>query len=234
MTLSPAQRIQARKRAAREAGAMPVAGGLMQQGATRYELYLAQLAQDRLRLKQIQSAQGKAELKRRLLPNYEPYVSGVLSAGRGTADEVLTTLMVWYLDAGDYSGALKVAAYVLRHNLPMPDRFARTTGCLVAEEVAEIALKAQKAGGRFPTEILIETEELTSSHDMPDEARAKLHLALGRALETACEDNFSLEQLERARQHIARAIDLHGSCGGKKDMERVERTLKKQAVPPAN
>jgi integrase len=36
----------------------------------------------------------------------------------------------------------------------MPDRFNRTTGCLVAEEVATAALKAQKAGGTFPLEIL--------------------------------------------------------------------------------
>jgi len=35
--------------------------------------------------------------------------------------------------------------------------------------------------------------------------------------------------LVQAKAHLARAIDLHGSCGGKKDLERVDRLLKKHA-----
>ena len=110
------------------------------------------------------------------------------------------------------------------------------------------AIKAQKAGGRFDTQVLIEAEQLTREQDMPDEARAKLHLAIGRALVADLpEDNLTgteADQLETARANIARAIELHGSCGGKKDLERVQRLLKKHAdskpaetgngEPPAN
>jgi hypothetical protein len=32
-----------------------------------------------------------------------------------------------------------------------------------------------------------------------------------------------------AKQDLARAIELHTNCGGKKDLERVERLLKKHA-----
>ncbi|VVO66204.1 hypothetical protein PS896_01080 [Pseudomonas fluorescens] len=105
-------------------------------GATAYEHQLNQLLQDRLRLKQVQSNQGKAELKRQLLPDYIPYVQGVLEGRKGAQDEVLTTIMVWRIDAEDFSGALDIADYVLKHKLIMPDRFERTTGCLVAEEIA--------------------------------------------------------------------------------------------------
>ncbi|WP_349616214.1 phage terminase small subunit [Azotobacter salinestris] len=229
MSLSHAQRNQLRKRAAREAAAAPVQS---MAGATTYELQLLQLAQDRARLRQIQSEQGKAELKRELLPAYQPYVEGVLSAGQGAQDEVLTTVMVWRMDAGDYAGALDIAAYVLRHGLLMPDRFARTTGCLVAEEVATAALKAQKVGSTFDLAVLERTHELTAEQDMPDEARAKLLLATARA--TLDGDAPKLPRLLIGIDLLRRAIDLHASCGGKKDLERAERLLKNIAAPAAD
>ncbi|KTT31202.1 terminase endonuclease subunit [Pseudomonas oryzihabitans] len=200
-------------------------------GRTVYEQQLAQLLQDQLRLKQVQSTQGKAELKRQLLGAYESYVAGVLEAGNGAQDEVLTTVMVWRIDAGDFWGALHIAAYVLKHGLLMPDRFARTTGCLIAEEVATAALNAQKAGQPVELDLLVKTEALTAKQDMPDEARAKLYLAIGRAeLEGIDDDRPGAEgQLARSITALQRAIGLHDRCGGKKDLERAERLAKKHA-----
>lgn len=236
MHLTLAQRHQRRALAAQEAA--KAAPATTMAGANNYELHLAQLLQDKLRLKQVQSNEGKAQLKAELLPAYAPYVEGVLAAGNGAQDEVLTTIMVWRIDAADFPGALAIAAYVLKHNMLMPDRFERSTGCLIAEEVAEAALKAQKAGGNFDLDILETTEALTREQDMPDQARAKLHLALGKALSGLVADDavvgVDLLHLEKAKEHLARAIDLHSSCGGKKDLERVERLLKKHAAPPAS
>lgn len=228
--LSPAQRNQLRKRAALNAAS--VAPTMTMEGLTAYEQQMVALNQHRLRLKQVQSEQGKAELKRQLIPEYGPYVSGVLAAGQGAQDEILTTLMVWCIDAEDYAQALEIGRYVLKHNLKMPDRFARTTGCLVAEEVANGALKMLKAGESFDLAVLTTAMELTAEHDMPDEARAKLHLAIGKTqLLTATADPESpdLASLEEARANLARAIDLHSNCGGKKDLEQALRLLKKHA-----
>ena len=226
--LSPAQRNQLRKRAALQAA--EAAPERSMAGATAYEQQLMQLNQDRLRLKQVQSEQGKAELKRLLIPAYAPYIEGVLSAGNGAQDDVLTTLMVWSIDAGDFVSALHIGAYVLKHNLKMPDRFARTTGCLLAEEVANAALKQQKAGEPFDRFVLTLAADITAAHDMPDQARAKLHLALGKAyLAELDEAAIDADKLEQARANLARAIDLHSNCGGKKDLERVDRLLKKHA-----
>ena len=231
--LTPAQRNQLRKRAAQQAAA--TAPAMSMHGATAYEQQLAQLAQHRARLKQVQSDQGKASLKAQLLPEYVPYVQGVLEAGNGAQDEVLTTIMLWRIDAADYPGALEVAEYVIKHNLKMPDRFERSTGTLIAEEIANAALKAQKAGERFPLAILYPAETLTAYQDMPDQARAKLHLAIGKAkLAPVIDDETAksnLVALEEAGQHLAKAIDLHSNCGGKKDLERVDRLLKKHAAP---
>ncbi|QXI21110.1 terminase endonuclease subunit [Pseudomonas iranensis] len=201
-------------------------------GATAYEHQLNQLLQDRLRLKQVQSNQGKAELKRQLLPEYIPYVQGVLDAGQGAQDEVLTTIMVWRFDAGDFIGGLDIAHYVLQHKMVMPDRFARTLGCLVAEEVATAAFKAQKVGEPFDLAVLHRTAELTDAEDMPDQARAKLFLAMGRAtLEGLTDDQPGQPgQVQAGIDLLKKAIDLHDACGGKKDLERAERLLNKLAA----
>jgi hypothetical protein len=231
MPLSLAQAHQRRARAAMESASLAPSQSMA--GATAYEHQLNQLLQDRLRLKQVQSNQGKAELKRQLLPEYGPYVQGVLSAGNGAQDEVMTTLMVWRIDAGDYAGALDIAAYVLEHGMRMPDRFERTTGCLVAEEVATAALAAQKIGQAFDRDTLQRTAVLTAGHDMPDEARAKLYLALGRATVAgiSAEQRGQPGQLEAGIELLKQAIDLHSSCGGKKDLEGAERLLKKHTAP---
>ena len=199
-------------------------------GTNAYEQQLLQLNQDRLRLKQVQSEQGKAELKRLLIPAYAPYIEGVLSAGNGAQDDVLTTLMVWCIDAGEFADALTIGAYVLKHSLKMPDRFERTTGCLLAEEVANAALKAQKADGEFPLFVLEQAQHITAEQDMPDQVRAKLLLAIGKALlGKVNEEQLDGELLLQAKAHLIKAIDRHGSCGGKKDLERVDRLLKKHA-----
>jgi hypothetical protein len=198
-------------------------------GLTAYEQQLAQLHQDRLRLKNVQSNTGKAELKRQLLPAYEPYVQGVLSSGRGAQDDVLTTVMLWRIDAGDHAGALDIAAYALAHNLKMPDRFARSTGCLIAEEIAEVALTTMKAGGEPDRTLLQRTAELTQAHDMPDEARAKLYMALGRAtlLGLTEAEPGRPGQVEAGIELLQQAVRLHDKCGVKKDLEAAERLFNK-------
>ncbi|MDF2073201.1 phage terminase small subunit [Pseudomonas mendocina] len=231
MGLSLAQRTQQRKRAAAAAAATPQNQTMAGSGA--YELQMAQLHQHYQQLKGIQSTQAKEELKAKLLPDYAPYIAGVLASGQGAQDEVVTTIMLWRFDAGDYQGGLDIAAYVLEHGLTMPDRFARTTGCLVAEEIAEAALKALKAGGTFEISVLAEAERLTAGQDMPDEVRAKLMLAMGRV--TAAQvgpdkpNPADVHSLEVARHFLTRALELHDKCGGKRDLELVDRQLKKHA-----
>lgn len=228
MANSPAKRHYQRVTAAQAAAA---AAGPTQtmEGLNAYELQLAQLIQDRARLKGIQSTEGKVELKRQLLPAYAPYVEGVLSAGQGAQDEVLVTVMLWRIDAGDYTGGLDIAAYVFQHGLLMPDRFNRTVGCLVAEEVAEGAIKAMTAGQPFDIAVLHRTAELTAEQDMPDEVRAKLNLALGRAtlFGLTLDAPGQPGQVDAGIELLKRAIELHDKCGGKKDLEAAGRLQKK-------
>ncbi|MDO5609491.1 MAG: phage terminase small subunit [Pseudomonadota bacterium] len=232
MALSPARLHMERVRAAQAASGTGF-GELMPETGIVGQLML-QLAQDRARLKQIQSTEGKVALKTELVAAYEPYVDGVLEAGQGAEDPIIAEMLIWHLDIGQYPRALQIADYVLGHSMPMPDRFARTPGCLVAEEIAEAALTAQRLGNAFDLALLSHTADLTENHDMPDQVRAKLHLAAGRALLAGINDSPPTgDQLGDAVSHFKRAIELHPACGGKKDLERAQRELKKSASPKA-
>ncbi|MGU7800556.1 phage terminase small subunit, partial [Escherichia coli] len=109
MSLSPARqhrlRVQA-EQAAREGGSVRHASG--------YDLMLLQLAEDRRRLKGVQSTVKKAEIKVELLPKYAAWAEGVLAAGGAQQDDVLMYVMLWRIDAGDYAGALEIGRHALR------------------------------------------------------------------------------------------------------------------------
>jgi len=142
----------------------------------------------------------------------------VLSAGKGHQDDVLTTIMVWRIDAGDYAGALDIAAYAIPHKLTLPDQYQRPLATAIAEEVADAAKRARDGEQPFDLEILQRTAELTSGEDMFDQVRAKLHKELGLLLE-----GFDKPA---ALTHLQRAMQLHDKVGVKKDIERIQRDMK--------
>ncbi|MBD3610555.1 MAG: terminase [Gammaproteobacteria bacterium] len=184
----------------------------------QYELMLMQLQQHKQRLKDIQSQEQKAKVKAEILPEYEAYVKGVLESDSGLQDEVLLTIMVWRIDAGDLWGALDIAKYALHHKLVTPERFNRDTATLIAEEVAEWALKQDQP---VDSSLLQHTDHITVDQDMPDEVRAKLHKALGLSLEE--------KEPTEALRHFKRALELNDNSGVKKMIERVARAIKNAA-----
>lgn len=190
--------------------------------ANGYELMLAQLAEHRRQLKQIQSVERKIEHKRKLIPEYTPYIGGALEANRGGQDDVLVTLLVWHIDCGQLAAAVPLAAYCLEHGLVMPDHYERSLACIVAEEAAELALRQLAAGEAADVAALEAIQAMTASSDMPDEVRAKLCKALGYALRDAYPG--------AALRHLERALQLNSKVGVKKDIERLEREIKKGAA----
>lgn len=226
MSISPAknhfQRAQAAQRQSSDA---PVRAD-----ATAYELMLAKLAQDRRRLHDLQSIERRAEVKRELLPDYEAWVGGALEGDHGVQDDVLMTVMVWRIDVGDLFGALKIAAYAIKHKLAMPDQYKRSTGCLIAEEFADYALRI----GAIAPEItwqLQAADELTVNEDMPDQVRAKLLKAIGYGLQQSADayPDQRLGILQQSLDALKRAFGLHDKVGVKKDIERLEREIKNSA-----
>jgi hypothetical protein len=211
---SPARRHFQRVTAALAAAS--AAPGESLAGASAYELMLAKLAIDRRRLKEIKSIERKIEVKRaELLPEYVNYVDGALSGGRGAQDDVLTTVMIWRVDTGDFAGALDIARYALKHRMTLPDQYDRTLPIAIAEEFADGAIAAMRKGQSFDVAQLVEVADLTESADIHDQVRAKLHKAIGYALQEA--------DPPAALTHLRRALELNSGVGVKQDIARLEK-----------
>ncbi|MCC5882467.1 MAG: terminase [Halomonas sp.] len=219
---SPARKHFQRVSAAKAAGTAEPA---RPQTGDQYELHAAALWEARRTLKDIKSVQAKIAKKRELLPEFDDYVAGVLESGNGAQDDVLMTVLVWCIDIGDLNGALDIAEYAMRHNLKTPDRYERDTPSLIAEEIAEQALRMlteENADTHAIASILGRTAEIVADHDMHDEIRAKLHKALGYALRQDGSPDMALE-------HLQHALSLNDRVGVKKDIEKLERELKNAA-----
>lgn len=220
------------------------------QNQSFYELQLAQLNNDRHRLKQIQSTEAKIQLKKALLPTYLPYVDGIIEANKSVQDDVFMTVLIWCIDAENYAKALEMAEFALTHSMIMPDRFERKTATLVTEEIANAFLKQLKTNAEVETEVLQQLEQLVlhtefeeklpdtpdqvkaKLPDMPDQVKAKLLVALGKATikQIQSKDEPSQSDIvfaQGAQAYLERAIELDDKCGGKQDLKTVETLLKK-------
>ncbi len=219
---SPCRQHKQRTIAAQVGAADPV---IDVKAANQYELMLMQLAEHRRRLKQIQSIERKIEVKRQLLPEYAPYVQGVLQGNSGRQDDVLMTILVWYIDAGEIGEALPIAEYALQHELQTPDRYERSTACLVAEEIADTALKLMDTDSAVSADLICQAISITEEHDMFDQVRARLLKAYGLSLNKSGNAAAAVEPLKRA-------LELDEKSGVKKIIEQTEREIKKNSQKP--
>ena len=181
MAMTPAQTSYMRKLAQQQTAQQEAANAHGQTVGTAYELQLAQLHQHRLRLKDFQSVEKKIEAKRAMLPEYDPYVDGVLQARPGTQDDVIATVLVWHIDAGNYARALEIAEYALASGIKPPDQYNRNLPTIVQDEVAE-AILAGKLSGADALQIAAKAMALTDQADTPDQAKSKLYKAAGWAV----------------------------------------------------
>lgn len=218
--LSPARRHFLRVSGAQSTGPLALAGA---PAGNPYDLMLAKLHSDRVRLKAVQSIERKALVKAELLPDYFPWVDGVLAGDRGSQDDVLATVLVWAIDAGAFGRALDIAEYALRHGLVLPDQYERPIATVLADEIADKALVALRADQPFDAEVLSRTNALTADRDMPDQARAKLLKALGMALRSA-------DRKADALAALSRALELNPNAGVKRDIAALEADIKNSAA----
>ena len=196
-----------------------------------YEQMLLQLVDHQRQLKHVQSKELKAKRKADFLPLYEAYVDGVLTANTGQQDNVLMTIMVWRIDAGDLEGALQIGAYALKHNLATPEQYKRDTATLLVEEVADHVLHQVLSNDdqqnvdspdlenlKRMADLVDQARTITAEHDMPDEVRAKMHKAIGLCVE--------IQNPDDAKKQYERALQLDEKSGVKKFIERVGRAIK--------
>ncbi|MEI6019277.1 phage terminase small subunit [Klebsiella quasipneumoniae subsp. quasipneumoniae] len=196
---------------------------------TAHEQIMHRLRMDQSALKRVQSDQAKAAMKRQLLPHYEGWIEGTLDGDSGRQDEVIVTLMVWAIDAGDYALASRIGRYVVMHGLLMPDRFNRTAATVLVDEICDPILVQVKADDTTDVTpylaVLDEVADFTTGSDMPDVVRAKLCKARAFALR-----NGTTEEQTTALALLRQALTLDAGAGVKKEIERLARVVKKAAA----
>ncbi|HCQ8457553.1 TPA: terminase [Klebsiella pneumoniae] len=196
---------------------------------TAHEQIMHRLRMDQSALRRVQSDQAKAAMKRQLLPHYEGWIEGTLDGDSGRQDEVIVTLMVWAIDAGDYALAARIGRYVVTHGLLMPDRFNRTAATVLVDEICDPILVQVKADDTTDVTpylaVLDEVAEFTAGSDMPDVVRAKLCKARAFALR-----NGTTEEQTAALALLRQALTLDAGAGVKKEIERLARVVKKAAA----
>ncbi|WP_446655229.1 phage terminase small subunit [Blastomonas sp.] len=214
-----------------QAVAMPETGEV----ASEYRALYAVL-QDNLRsLSDIQSIDGRNPVKREMAETFRAWVDGALAAGadgNAAQDEIVAQMMVWAIDYRDFERALDIGEHVLRFGIKLPERYLRTPACLLAEDIATAVLADPELA---TLEQIVRLARLTGGYDMPDQARAKLLKAMGRAFAKAAEE-FDPEAdsapaggkpalLHAALDAYKRALQLNKAIGVKKDIERLERLV---------
>lgn len=227
--------------AAAATGAIMAAGGLPSaeqgEGASEYRLMLAALGNDLRQLSNIQSLERKIDAKRGMIDRYRDWIAGALTAEAPAQDEIVTTMLVWSIDLAEWPLALDLARHALAHGLALPERYRRTPGTLIAEEVAEAGLQ------QVPTvdlATLQQVDGMTELADMPDEVRAKLKKAMGLAFKVRAAA-FDAETdneiaggkgalIAAARVQLERALALDARCGVKKLIDQLNRDAKKLAT----
>lgn len=196
---------------------------------TAHEQIMHRLRMDQSALRRVQSDQAKAAMKRQLLPHYEGWIEGTLDGDSGRQDEVIVTLMVWAIDAGDYALASRIGRYVVTHGLLMPDRFNRTAATVLVDEICDPILVQVKADDTTDVtpylSVLDDVADFTAGSDMPDVVRAKLCKARAFALR-----NGTTEQQTIALALLRQALTLDAGAGVKKEIERLARVVKKAAA----
>lgn len=196
---------------------------------TAHEQIMHRLRMDQSALKRVQSDQAKAAMKRQLLPHYEGWIEGTLDGDSGRQDEVIVTLMVWAIDAGDYVLAARIGRYVVVHGLLMPDRFNRTAATVLVDEICDPILVQVKADDTTDVTpylaVLDDVADFTAGSDMPDVVRAKLCKARAFALR-----NGTTEEQTTALALLRQALTLDAGAGVKKEIERLSRVVKKAAA----
>lgn len=191
-----------------------------------YRMLQLKLREDKQALKSKQSIQAKIELKRELVGHYDEWINATLSAGKGDQDNLLTTLMLWHIDIGNFGRALDIAEYAMKHDLKMPDAHQRTLATVVAEEIADTAKKLATSNEIDDEQIaqVLRASTITADADMPDQVRAKLSRQVGELTE-AVNPVFALDNFQNA-------LKFDENSGVKGSIKRLEKQLKDAELKP--
>ena len=201
-----------------------------------YAVLRVSLHEDLRKLSDTESVEARRPMKAKMAGRYDAWIEGVLEADAPTQDEILVTNMIWAIDYRDFPRALRLAEFVIKHGLALPERYNRNTACLIAEEFAEAALGD---ADQVDHQLLLQVAYLTGGADMPDQARAKLMKAIGLGwadkadafdpTDDSAPAGGKASYIDAALTALRSALALDKKVGVKKRIEQLERAQAKTA-----
>jgi hypothetical protein len=198
------------------------------------------LLDDNLRsLSDIASIDARNPVKIEMARAFSAWIEGVLEAGeqgQAAQDDILVWNLIWAIDYRDWEYALRLAAHAIKFNLASPSRMNSTIPCFLAEQVATVSLAMHDA---VPHDVLVRVLAVIDDRDMPDQAKAKLHKALGRsfarrarAFDPAADNapaGGKAAYLSEAVTHFERALHLDNGIGVRSEIKATKKALEKAA-----
>lgn len=144
---TPAQRHRDRHRARQATEHAATTGQAVGSLADSLHLQLLALEQDEQRLKALDRIADKIELKRELLPKYQPYVEQYLAAEKKHQNPLFATMVIWLFDMEEFEQALGWADIAIAQGQQTPKRMKRDFPHFVADTILEWA-EQQAAEGQ--------------------------------------------------------------------------------------
>ena len=175
-------------------------------------------------LDQLEHVRGidlKIAKKREWYQEYLGFIEGSIAVSPAQQNDALMHLMVWAIDVGDYANAVKIGQFAVLNNMVLPVNYKRGVAELLTEDCAE-AFLADPVLAQQSLDIIQHIIDVGYGQDMVVQARAKIFKAQGLALMDS--------QPAEALNALKTALHLHDKAGVKKDIDKLERLLKRQVT----
>jgi len=128
-----------------------------------FEQLQAAMQTDVARIKGINKLDDKQEMKRKLLPNYLPFVNNYIAEEHDYPCDIAVQVMIWLFDVCDIENALKVGIYLVNKTPSiMPTRFNRDLPSFIIDETYEWSnsqLKDEQTASPYLDELVNAIEE---------------------------------------------------------------------------
>ncbi|PNH93100.1 phage terminase small subunit [Vibrio diazotrophicus] len=197
-------------------------------------LRLIEFEQDKLKLKDLVQIAQKVNHKREvLIPKYMPVAEQYLEAGESYQNPIFTDLIVWLVDTNDFDTAMAWCEKAIEKELPTPENFKCTWPTFIAREVLEWAIDQQSTRKSVePYFSNVFTKLLEGKWVVPDKLYAEWLKFAGDAL--LLNDQGvpqpsqvgTVEQLEKAKAFLLKAQEVHGKCGVKSKIGKIDQRIR--------
>ena len=161
------------------------AGSQNEKEATESSLSLV-FRDDIKTLKSIEGTPKKVQFKKDRIDHYLPFVNGVIDSDDGRDSVIVSYMLVWAMDVGNYAEVEKIASYMLKHGLGFPDSLMRAS---VSTFIARELVAHAPTGSISDDEILslfgllvYEPNDISSLRDMADAVRKELLVLIARTV----------------------------------------------------